>query len=176
MTRKEAVNFLESYKYQKELEKSRILTIKELEENAQTAKSIDMTSERVQGGKSVLPEYIYAKIMDLKEALVREVYSNTIRLSILEEYIYRVAKEYDNAIYANILYYRFIMNYSFSKIERETNYSIVRLKQLFKEALECIYKILEPLSLDSIEQEIKDKSYISRDELDEYYKKVYSLN
>lgn len=174
MTREEAIKFLESYKKRKELEKTKILTIVEMENNVQTAKSIDMTSERVQGGKSLLPEYIYAKIMDLKESLVREVYSNTIRLSILEEYIYKLAVIYDNALYANVLYYRFIMNYRFDKIEQETNYSHARVKQLYKESLECIYKILQPLSLDEIEKNIEEKSFISRAKLDEFYKQIYS--
>ncbi len=174
MNKEEAIKFLESYRNNKELENTKILSINEMEVNAQTAKSIDMTSEHVQGGNAVLPEYIYAKILDMKDSLVRDIYSNTIRLNILEEYIYKVSVIYNNVLYSNVLYYRFIKQYSFSKIEHETNYSIVRLKQIFKEALESISKILEPLSLDAIEKSIKEQSLISRAELDKFYKKIYS--
>lgn len=170
MTKKEVIIFLESYHKQKELLKTKILTIKELEQNAESAKSIDMTSERVQGGQSVLPEYIYSKIMDLKDALVRDIYSNSIRLNIIKNNIYNITKIYNNILYVNVLYYKYIMHYNFSKIEDETHYSVIRLKQVFKEAQEGMYLLLEPLSLEDIENSIKEQSFISRLELDNFYR------
>lgn len=172
MTKDEVIEFLESYAKEKNLEKLKVNTIMELETNANTAKGIKFDSDQVQGGKRVLPEYVYAMIIDLKEELIRNIYSNSIRLKILEKYIHTIAST-KNIAYGNILYYKFIWQYRYLDIERETSYSIVRIKQILKESIDIMYDLLADISIDEIEQRIHDESQITRNELDEYYRKLY---
>ena len=172
MTKNEVIEFLESYAKEKNLEKLKVNTIMEMESNANTAKGINFDSDQVQGGKRVLPEYVYAMIIDLKEELIRDIYSNSIRLNILEKYFHKVAS-IRNVTYGNILYYKFIWEYRYLDIERETSYSFVRIKQIIKEAVDIMYDLLVDVSIEEIEQRIHDESQITRDDLDDFYQKLY---
>lgn len=172
MTSKEVVKFLESYKKNKDLERMKLDSIAEMELNATTAKGIDF-GERTAGGKRVLPDYVYSQIVDMKEELIRSIYSNTIRLKYLNIYISKISEEENNNNYSNIIYYKYIKNYDYARIERELNYSFPSIKKYYNSALNIFNQIMKDVDLKLLERTIANESHISREELDKFYTKYY---
>lgn len=172
MTSKEVIKFLESYKKNKDLEQIQLDSIEEMELNATTAKGISF-GERTQGGKSTLPDYVYSQIIDMKEDLIRSIYSNTIRLKYINTYISKISDKVNNNRYSNIIYYKYIKNYDYARIERELNYSFNSVKKYYNEALIILADIMKDVELNMLERIIKNESYISREELDKFYKNYY---
>ena len=178
MTEQEAIQFLESYQKNKALEKIQILHIQELEQNAITAKGINYESNGSSFSgtisKSSLPEYIYSKIMDMKEDLLRAIYSNSIRLKYIEEYIYKLGVLDTRA--ATLLTYKYVFGFKTNKIESEFNYSHIWTMQLMKQSLkDFCYKIMDEVNIQTIEKKIYDESVVSRAELDKFYEKYISV-
>ena len=159
MTKKEVIKFLESYQALKNIEKIRIATIEEMEQNIKKIKklSYDHTSNDTKNISQ--NEAICSKIIDMKNSLAREIYSNTIRLKYIEEYINAIA--FEDIRLGTCLCFRYITGLTNVQIAKEFRYSESSVKIFIRDGINKLYELLKDIDIKTINDRISNDSNIS---------------
>ena len=173
MTKDETIKLLNSYQKNKKSESIIINHIEELERNLITAKSIDFTKENSFSSSytPTLPHLIIAKLIDMKEHLIKDIYQNSILLNKLENIIYEIGVENVNA--GIILSNKFILGLTNTALELKFNYSKVWIIKSLRKAEELFFQKVKDIDYKLFIQEIEEESNITREELDNFYKKMF---
>lgn len=173
MTKDETIKLLNSYQKNKKAESIIINHIEELERNLITAKSIDFTKENSFSSSytPTLPHLIIAKLIDMKEHLIKDIYQNSILLNKLENIIYEIGVENVNA--GIILSNKFILGLTNTALELKFNYSKVWIIKSLRKAEEAFYQKVKDIDYKLFIQEIEKESNITREELENFYRNIF---
>lgn len=171
MTEEEAQKLLKLYQKNKEAEALTINAIKEFERNLFTAKSIDFSKENNCSStyKPTLPYLIISKLIDMKEKLIKNIYFNALLLDNLEKIIYEIGTENINC--GILLSNKYILGLSNLQLEMKFKYSHAWITKSVKKANEIFYNKVKDIDYKSFIDKIRDDSNITREELDDFYKK-----
>lgn len=164
MTKKELIEFLESYQKIKNMEKITIATINEMESNINTIKKLNCDSIYSQKSndndvKKIYPnDAICLNIANMKDNLARGIYSNTIRLSKIEDCINAIA--FEDIRLGTCLCFRYITGLTNVQIAKEFRYSESSVKIFIKEGINKLYEQLKDTDVSFIYAEISKESDI----------------